>query len=342
MIEAHTLDSWTRMSDRASTAFGHAMVLAGFAAPLFLWLAGVSVVLAAEAALRRGQSRRSAAELVVRRGLEIFVLAFLFRLQAFVISPGAHPITLFRVDILNIMGPAIVMAGLVWLISASRIVQLTAFAALATAIAMLTPIVRGAASVARLPIWVQWYIRPWGDNTTFTGFPWAGFVFAGAAAGVLLVWGKESQADRRTHVRLAVAGLLTGAVGYYTASLPSIYRESSFWTTSPTYFAIRAGVLTSGLAALYFVERVTSQWRVWTPLARLGRQSLFVYWIHVELVYGYATWAIHRRLPFWAAVAALGLFAALMYLAVIARDFVVEAWRQRKQQISLPSRAESV
>jgi uncharacterized membrane protein len=343
MIEAHTLDAWTRASDRTSTAFGYAMVLAGFAAPLFLWLAGVSVVLAAEAAVRRGQCRRSAAESVCRRGLEIFVLAFLFRLQAFVVSPGAHPITLFRVDILNIMGPAIAAAGLVWLISASRIVVLAVYAALAAAIAMLTPIVRGAAAIARLPIWVQWYIRPWGDNTTFTGFPWAGFVFAGAAVGVLLVAGRESRADWRTHARLAVGGLLTGLAGYYAASLPSIYRESSFWTTSPTYFAIRVGVLTSGLAALYFFEPLAARWRVsLSPLARLGRQSLFVYWIHVELVYGYATWAIHRRLPFWIAVVAYGIFSGLMYAAVLARDFVVDAWRGRKQQMPLHSKVESV
>ena len=30
-----------------------------------------------------------------------------------------------------------------------------------------------------------------------------------------------------------------------SASLPSIYKESSFWTTSPTYFAVRVGVVTS-------------------------------------------------------------------------------------------------
>jgi uncharacterized membrane protein len=342
MIEAHTLDAWTRASDRASTAFGDAMVLAGFAAPLFLWLAGISVVLAAEAAVRRGLSRRAAAESVCRRGLEIFVLAFLFRLQAFVVSPGAHPVTLFRVDILNIMGPAIAAAGLVWLMSASRPVIFAIYAALATAFAMLTPVVRATAALDWLPIWVQWYIRPAGDNTTFTGFPWAGFVFAGAATGVLLVVGRESHAERRTHVRLAFAGILTAAAGYFAASLPSIYRESSFWTTSPTYFAVRVGVLTAGLAGVYFLEGLAADRRVvLSPLARLGRQSLFVYWIHVELVYGYATWAIHRRLPFWGAVAAWAMFSSLMYAAVVARDRLVEAWRQRNQQISFQSKVES-
>jgi len=343
MIEAHTLDAWTRGSDRASTAYGDAMMLAGFAAPLFLWLAGISVVLAGETAVRRGLSRRAAAESVCRRGLEIFVLAFLFRLQAFVVSPGAHPVTLFRVDILNIMGPAIVAAGLVWLASASRPVIFAMYAALAGAFAMLTPVVRATAALDWLPIWVQWYIRPAGDNTTFTGFPWAGFVFAGAATGVLLVVGRESRAEPRTHARLACGGFLTAAAGYYAASLPSIYKESSFWTTSPTYFAVRVGVLMIALAVVYFLERLAAGRRVsLSPLARLGRQSLFVYWIHVELVYGYATWAIHRRLPFWGAVGAWAMFSSLMYAAVVARDRFVAIRRQRSQQISFQRKVEPV
>jgi uncharacterized membrane protein len=319
------------------------MVLAGFAAPLFLWLAGVALVLAAEAAVRRGHSRRAAAEAVCRRGLEIFILAFLFRLQAFVVSPGAHPITLFRVDILNVMGPAIAAGGLVWLVSASRAITLTIYAALATAVAMLTPVVRTATAVNWLPIWVQWYVRPSGDNTTFTGFPWAGFVFAGAATGVLLAAARESRAENRSQVRLALAGLLTIAAGFYFSTMPSIYADSSFWTTSPTYFAVRVGVLMMTLTSLYVIERLLADRRdLLSPLARLGRHSLFVYWIHVELVYGYATWGIHRRLPFWVAVAAYVMFAASMYAAVVLRDRVVEAWRLRGEQITLRGRVEPV
>jgi uncharacterized membrane protein len=341
MIEAHTLDSWTRASDRTSTVFRDAMVLAGFAAPLFLWLAGVALVLAAESAVRRGQPRRAAAESVCRRGLEIFILAFLFRLQAFVLSPGAHPITLFRVDILNVMGPAIVAGGLLWLLSASRRVTFAIYAAFATGVAMLTPVVRTAAAVDWLPIWVQWYVRPSADNTTFTGFPWAGFVFAGAATGVLLVAGRESRAERKAHAQLAFAGLLTLAAGFYTATLPTIYRDSSFWTSSPTYFAVRVGVLMTALAAMYFIERLLADRRgVLSPLARLGRHSLFVYWIHVEIVYGYATWGIHRRLPFWTAVVAYAIFATSMYGAVVLRDRIAEAWQFRGRQITLRRRAE--
>ena len=142
MIEAHTIDAWTRPSARRGVLFRDATVLGGFAAPLFLWLAGLAVVLAAAAAVRRGGSRRDAAEAVCRRGLEIFILAFLFRLQAFIVSPGGYPITLFRVDILNIMGPAIVVAGLVWGSCESPVRLTAAYAALRPRLRWLTPLVR--------------------------------------------------------------------------------------------------------------------------------------------------------------------------------------------------------
>ncbi len=167
----------------------YASILGGFAAPLFLWLAGIGVALSAGSLSRRGERRAAVVEAIARRGLEIFVLAFLFRLQAFIISPGSYPVTLFRVDILNVMGPAIVASGVVWGLASRRRASdklVAAYAGLACACAMVTPIVRTSTVVDVLPTWVQWYVRPAGDYTTFTLFPWAGFVFAGAGCGVLL------------------------------------------------------------------------------------------------------------------------------------------------------------
>ena len=69
----------------------------------------------------------------MRRGLEIFILAFIFRVQAFLLSPGGWPISIFRVDILNVMGPAIVAAGLVWGLVASRGWLVAAYSAVASA-----------------------------------------------------------------------------------------------------------------------------------------------------------------------------------------------------------------
>lgn len=330
MIEAHTLDAWTSLADRPSTAFRYLTILGGFAAPLFLWLAGVSLVLAADSRFRAAGDRGAAQTELVRRGLEVFVLAFLFRLQAFMLTPGSPLITLFRVDILNVMGPSIVAAGLVWGLVSHRAALVAIFALLTTMVAMVTPIVRGTPLIEMLPTFLQWYVRPAGEHTTFTLFPWAGFVFAGAAVGSVLSGARDRQSEWRADVAIAVVGAGMVGVGFGAASLPSIYAASSFWTSSPTYFMIRAGLLMMVLGALPGLE--TASERVPAALGwleRFGRGSLFVYWIHVELVYGYATWPIRHRLALWQAAVAYLAFCALMYTALIFRDRMLSAVRTR-------------
>src|SRR5262245_25234706 len=82
MIEAHVIDSWTRAADRQTHAFRQSLVLGGFGAPLFLFLAGVAVAMSAGSKFRRTGDAHAAMRAVQKRGLEIFLLAFLFRLQA--------------------------------------------------------------------------------------------------------------------------------------------------------------------------------------------------------------------------------------------------------------------
>ena len=317
MIEAHTTDAWTRAASKTTVAFGYAGLFGGFAAPAFLWLAGVSIALSAE----RTASRNGTAAAILaicRRGLEIFILAFLFRLQTFIVSPGSHPVALFRVDILNILGPAIVAAALLWAAGATTARRVIVYGAAATLTAMITPVVRQALFVNALPVWVQWYIRPSADYTTFTMFPWVGLVFAGAASGALLAAVADDDREGRMQWALGTAGALLVALGLYTATRPSLYRLSSFWTSSPTWFAIRVGILMLTLSALYGLARLAARRGITCrPLARLGQRSLFVDRIHVELVYGYAASLLRGRLPLSGSLVAFAAFSTLMYGAVI-------------------------
>ena len=340
MIAAHTTDAWTRVVDRQSAAFGWMLVLGGFAAPLFLWLAGLGVALSAARLERAGGGRAAAVQAICKRGLEIFILAFLFRLQAFIVSPGNHLVTIFRVDILNVMGPAIVAAGLIWALGTPPHARAALYGAVAAATALATPVIRTAAVVDQLPVWLQWYTRPAGDLTTFTLFPWTGFVFAGAACGVLLSAIGSMRAEGRMQAAFAGAGLILVALGFYTATRPSIYLQSSFWTSSPTWFAIRTGLVMVGVAAVYVIAvRAVRFSRRLRPLERFGRSSLFVYWIHVELVYGYASWPLRLRLPLWGTLVACAAFSLLMYGAIVFRDRIVENWRARRRGRTAPEAA---
>jgi uncharacterized membrane protein len=89
MIEAHTIDSWTSAAWRNTNAYWYGQLIAGMSAPLFLFLAGVSVSMASGARVRRGTSVSDASLMMQRRGGWILVLALLFRIQSFVVSPGS-------------------------------------------------------------------------------------------------------------------------------------------------------------------------------------------------------------------------------------------------------------
>ena len=65
-----------------------------------------------------------------------------------------------------------------------------------------------------------------------------------------------------------------------------------------------------------------------SPLQEFGRSSLFVYWIHVELVYGYFAWSLYHRLPLWGTFVAYAIFSVLMYGAVVLRDRIAEWWHE--------------
>jgi uncharacterized membrane protein len=88
MIAGHTLDSWTRLDVRDAWQFRWAMIAAGFGAPLFLFLAGITAALSAGSKFRRSGDARAASGAIVLRGFWICWLAFLFRVQAWALAPA--------------------------------------------------------------------------------------------------------------------------------------------------------------------------------------------------------------------------------------------------------------
>ena len=326
MIEAHVIDSWTTAADRGSRAFGRSLILGGFGAPLFLLLGGVAVALSAGSKARRLGDDRLAARAVEKRGLEIFALAFLFRLQALLIS--LSPLwTLLKIDILNIMGPAIILAAWLWGVAGSRRRRLLAYAAATAIIAFATPIVRALPALANLPDFIEGYLRPIPGLTNFAVFPWLAFVPAGAFIGVLLDEAREPSAEMRVNLALGVAGVCLALGAYWASFFPSPYAHSSFWTSSPSFLFLRLGVLSAAVAVAYAWERRPTAGRRWSPLRLLGRTSLFIYWIHVEMVYGIVSTPLHGGLRFHWTWVALVVFWVFMVVCAMVKERTVRWWK---------------
>ena len=311
MVEAHTLDAWTRLGDRGTVWYAWAMIIGGFGAPIFLFLAGVAQPLAAGSRMRRGRSEAEAAAIGRRRGWQIFGLAFLFRLQSWLISGGPWRLSLLKVDILNVMGLSLVLGAWLWGLARTRASRALLLGAAAVAATLLTPLVRATPLLTPLPDPIEWYLRPDPGRGTFTLFPWAGFLLAGAAVGIWLDAARTTREETRVSLWLLAIGVALAAGGYAASWLPPLYANTSFWTSSPTFFFLRLGILVAAVPVAYAWRRA---WKGYAPLEDFGRASLFVYWVHVEIVYGVLTGPIHKQLPLPHAALAFGGFSLLLFV----------------------------
>lgn len=319
MIMTHVTDSWTSPLSKQTQAYYTLLFIGGLASTSFLFLAGVATAMSAAAKGRRAGALRSGAAIARRRGWEIFALGLVFRVQCQLLG-FAPLLNIFKVDMLNTMGLAIVAASYVWQWSADRRKRLLALAVATASITLLTPFIRGVGWLAPLPDPIEAYLRPAGPYAAFPLFPWAGFVFAGAIVGDL------ADATKTNPQRIAILQAsiaVTAAAGIWLAwsasFRPALFPTASFWHDSPTFFFIRLGMVASGVPLAWVVERLFPAGVV-HPLITLGRSSLFVYWIHIEMVYGVLVEPLKGALPLWATVTATALMSVLLYALVLLKN----------------------
>ena len=310
MIEAHTVDSWITTTDKARAFYPNLSFLAGWAAPLFLFLAGVAIPLAAASKMRKGRTLRQAGWDLQTRGWQVFGLAFAFRLYSFLLGPGKTFSGIFKPDILNVMGLAMVGTAYCWSRTDARSSRWWCLALPTIAIVMLAPLAVGWTWPSYLPPRLEAYVRTNGFGS-FALFPWAAFVFVGAMAGDFIARARTDADDVRLQIGCAIAGVLVALTAYVGSFLPSMLPHSSFWTTSPSWFFLRVGVSTVMLPiAWVWMKRPTAAH--WSPILLFGRTSLFVYWIHIEIVYGFFTYPLRSALSIEGWLVAYVLFTALM------------------------------
>src|SRR5258706_13270074 len=112
MFQTHCYDSWLTGAVRGGKFFRFSQDVGTLPAPLFLFLAGISCALVTDKLRRKGIDADEIARTTIWRGGEGFLLGLLFRLQEYLMGLFHPPWTdLLRVDILNIMGLPLMVAG---------------------------------------------------------------------------------------------------------------------------------------------------------------------------------------------------------------------------------------
>jgi uncharacterized membrane protein len=329
MFEAHCYDSWLNEDAKKSDWFRYSQMGGTLPAPLFIFLAGISVSLVTEKLRRKGLERGAIARQVILRGAEVFGLGILFRVQEYLLGIPISPWTdLLRVDVLNILGISMILLGILsWAAGsgageAVRTRSLVLAVGTAAVIAMATP-----------ALWTTWRPRflPWALESYVNGvhifdkpqvwlfpvFPWAAFAFVGLAVGLWLFTEFAKQRDESNFLLIGVAGAAAFGVSMlldqFDVKLSAVY---DYWHTSPNFFLARCGVMLVILSFAYAWYRWGWGAVGFSPMEQLGRTSLLVYWVHIEFVYGRLSILPKGRCGFAAATAGLAvIFVAMLWLS---------------------------
>lgn len=263
-------------------------IYGSFAAPSFVFLAGMMTSMA---------GREGALPRLLKRSLLLLALAAGIDLLCW----GIDPFETF--DVLYLLGLALPIAGLC--LRLGPLLHLL----LAATILALTPWLHRALGYGPLlpdhlaypwPAWRRLLVDGW-----FPLFPWLGVALLGGAVGRL----KPLAAPRRRWLAPLGASLaLAGAVAWWLAP-PTLVTRSGyselFYPPSPQYLALALGAVLLALALFDWLERhYTLAW-----LVVLGRSSLLLYVSHVALIaFVLDEWFEARTVPeFLALYAVMGV-----------------------------------
>ena len=331
MVEHHSFDAWMPDAFHGLAPDRLFRFLGGVAAPSFLFLAGLAMVLMMEGLLAKGLTRVEAALAAAKRGGLIFLGAYLFRLQEWALAFGGSPAwTMLRIDVLNCIGVSLVLVALLWGLGrggASRALLL--IAGCTGFVAAAPPVI--AADLSAWPQVLADYLNGTSPRALFPLFPWAGYALAGGVIGLCFARARRAADPARAEAvllaQLSAAAILLWFATRTLDSLPyTFYSKLEWWRTSPAYFLLRCCTLLWTLALCAVLERAWQPVRArfgWTrpgPLVALGQHSLAIYWVHIEIVYGRWTWPWRGKLSLAHASAGLAVLLGAMVALAYALD----------------------
>jgi uncharacterized membrane protein len=280
----------------------------------------------------KGKTWRETRRTALKRGFQIFLAAFAFRFQEYLLG-GGSPVSMLRVDILNCMGLTMMLAAAfawpgergLWawraLVAASLVIVATPFA-------YRYPMPPG----HHWPL-TTYFVDP--HSYIFPLLPWAGFLFAGLAAGTLWARGLAPATEgKRRWLMPAVfafgAAAVLGSWLWNGRPALQLFLLGGKSRVQVTYVIGHLGWMLIAAAVGWVLQRLANP-RRFGPVRQLGRTSLLVYWVHVELVYGHLAGGyvlgVKQQLTFGQASVALGLLSLAMLLLSIFRTRYLGAFR---------------
>ncbi|NUN68962.1 MAG: DUF1624 domain-containing protein [Bacteroidetes bacterium] len=292
MIQGHTFDALLDFGLRTHTLFFVHDFFHGFIAPMFLFASGVAFGIST---FKRWEEHIVPGERMRKRFGKfagLLVIGYTLHLPFFSLTKvltEATPAELaawLQVDALHCIAVTmLVLQSAVFLLKDERkFVLFTAI--LAAVIIFLAPVLWSLPLSDRLPLWFASYLNMQ-NSSWFPLFPWSAYILCGVIYASVFIRAKEHHQAARFMQRSVAYGLAIMAVMFILVNIPmGIYPSHDVWKANPLIVFARMGFVAVVIAGVFFAEHsVTIPSRI--P-QMMGRESLFIYIIHLVIIYGSA------------------------------------------------------
>lgn len=281
MIEVHVVDVVLDRQWQQAWWFPWLSITHGFVAVVFLFCAGGAFALTLEQKLdayRRGE--RPLWNYLAKLGL-LLLLGYWLHLPGFSLERTLQATAqewrqLADCDILQTIAYTSLLALILALLFPRPTVHRSVYVLLTATFALLTPWVWEHQLYTQLPVFIGALIAPQ-PVSKFPLFPFAAYFFAGTIAIPLF---RERTAQQMAGI---VAIATAGAFVTLTIGMSS---PTEWWHISPLHVLFRLSGTVALLGVLYLADAWIARRRFSTLLLLAGQQSLWIYVVHLLLVYG--------------------------------------------------------
>jgi uncharacterized membrane protein len=190
-------------------------------------------------------------------------------------------ISFYSVDILQCIGIGLLFLFLLKLIIRSEKIYNVIIVLILLSSVILSPLIWQTDFTAFMNIPLSNYFNMM-NGSLFPVFPWIGFILAGFVCCRFYLAARESYKEKNSIILLIVAGLALSILGHIFIT-PALNIFNCNHKANPFFFIQRLGYILLLLGACwYYVEiRKTKT----SFVLEVGRESLIVYWLHLQLLY---------------------------------------------------------
>lgn len=287
MIEVHVFNTFLVPGYRNDLWFPFLNFINGLVAPSFIFISGFAFIISSKSGLDELRQYRWKFWRKLGRIALIFVVAyslhvpfFSFR-NLFVWSSPTDLKNFCNVDVLQCIA-----AGLLVLFLARIAIRSDRFfhiftITMALFFTLCAPVLWNTDFSRYMPLPLACYLNEM-NGSYFPVFPWAGFLFAGAAVSTYYMKARETFNEKDFMKKLSIFGFTSAILCFIILA----WLDTFPWfqlKPSPLFFLERFGTVSVLLSACWYYYRRTGAEAGF--FLDVSRQSLLVYWLHLQLIY---------------------------------------------------------